>query len=230
MSPMACGIAAPLVSVLPGAAMHELPGCGFPSGGAVGTVPVVLPLTAPAINTGIAGGNSNCWLGLAVVGLAVVGGAFDNVAPPMELMAEVRLVETLVVVAVTLMTDGESATAAGVQLTLVPGMVGSSASGGDVSVVAGAPGTVAAEKRLVNGLGPPRGDETIAPGVVGIANCVVPIVDTCAAQLSPPSRSNVAAPKMHFANLLRRPPSFLMSLQAPAAAPPWLHRRDPQSG
>jgi hypothetical protein len=82
-----------------------------------------------------------------------------------------------VVVAVTLITEGESATAVGEQLKLVPGMVGSVASGGEASVVAGAPGTVDGENRLTNGPGPPSGDETIAPGVVGIAICVVPMVD-----------------------------------------------------
>jgi hypothetical protein len=85
-----------------------------------------------------------------------------------------------VVVAVTLITEGESATAVGEQLKLVPGMVGSVANGGEASVVAGAPGTVDGEKRLTNGPGPLSGDETIAPGVVGIAICVVPNVDICA--------------------------------------------------
>jgi hypothetical protein len=81
------------------------------------------------------------------------------------------------VVAVTLITEGERATAVGEQLKLVPGMVGSVASGGDASVVAGAPATVDGENKLTNGPGPPSGDETMAPGVVGIAICVVPMVD-----------------------------------------------------
>ena len=66
---------------------------------------------------------------------------------------------------------------AGAQFTLVPGRVGSSANGGAANVVAGAPGIVAAEKRLVNGPGPAKGDETIAPGVVGSAIAVVATVD-----------------------------------------------------
>jgi hypothetical protein len=82
-----------------------------------------------------------------------------------------------VVVAVTLITEGERATAVGEQLKLVPGMVGSVASGGEASVVAGAPATVDGENKLTNGPGPPSGDETMAPGVVGIAICVVPMVD-----------------------------------------------------
>ena len=68
-----------------------------------------------------------------------------------------------------------------------------SANGGEASVVAGAPGTVAAEKRLVNGLGPASGDDTIAPGVVGIAMAVVPMVETCARQVPLLSRRRVVA-------------------------------------
>jgi hypothetical protein len=45
-------------------------------------------------------------------------------------------------------------------------------------VVAGAPGIVAAEKRLENGLGPVSGEDTIAPGVVAIPIAVVPRVET----------------------------------------------------
>jgi hypothetical protein len=75
------------------------------------------------------------------------------------------------------------------QLTLVPAMVGSSASGTGARVVSGAPGSVAAE----NGLGPVRGDDTIAPGVDGIPIAVVPTVETCAAQLPPPSSNAVMA-------------------------------------
>jgi hypothetical protein len=53
---MASGEAAGLVSALPGDAVHVLPGLTAPSGGAGAIVPVVLPLTAPRIITGIAGG------------------------------------------------------------------------------------------------------------------------------------------------------------------------------
>lgn len=207
--------------------MHELPGGEFPSGGATGTVPVVLPLTAPAINTGIAGGKSNGWLGFVVFG----GGVDMGVeAAPAVLVAAIGLADALVVVAVTLMTDGESATAAGEQLTLVPGIVGSSASGGEASVVTGAPGTVDAENRLVNGLGPPRGDEMIAPGVVGSASSVVPMVDICAAQVTVPSTSIVIVLTMRMANLLGPLLPFVMSLQAPAGVPPSPPRRDRPSG
>ena len=64
----------------------------------------------------------------------------------------------------------------GEQLMLVPGAVGSSASGTGANVVSGAAGWVVDE----NGLGPLRGDETIAPGVDGRPMAVVPMVETCA--------------------------------------------------
>lgn len=212
--------------------MQELPGCGFPSNGAAATVPVVLPLTAPSINTGIAGGKSKGWVVVEVVGVTldigvvpVMVGVVPVMAPSVP-VALAGLAEALVAVEVTLRTDGESATAAGVQLTLVPGIVGSSASGGEVNVVAGAPATVAAEKRLVNGLGPPSGDDMIAPGVVGIASAVVPMVDICAAQLTVPSTSITTAVTKRIVHLRWRTPSpVVMSLQAPPEVPPSLHRR-----
>ena len=70
----------------------------------------------------------------------------DRVMLPNGLIIAVGLAEALLLVEVTLSTDGESSTAVGEQLTLVPGSVGSSASGGEAKVVAGAPGIVAAEK------------------------------------------------------------------------------------
>jgi hypothetical protein len=76
-----------------------------------------------------------------------------------------------------------------VQLTLVPGVVGSRASGSGASVVSAAPDWVAAE----NGLGPLKGDDTIAPGVDGSPMAVVPMVETCATQAVPPSRSAAVA-------------------------------------
>jgi hypothetical protein len=62
------------------------------------------------------------------------------------------------------------------QVTTVPGVVGSEASGTGASVVSGAPGWVVAE----NGLGPLSGEVTIAPGVDGRPMAVVPMVETCA--------------------------------------------------
>jgi hypothetical protein len=62
------------------------------------------------------------------------------------------------------------------QVTTVPGIVGSEASGTGASVVSGAPGCVVAE----NGLGPKSGEVTIVPGVDGRPMAVVPMVETCA--------------------------------------------------
>jgi hypothetical protein len=62
------------------------------------------------------------------------------------------------------------------QVTTVPGIVGSEASGTGASVVSGAPGCVAAE----NGLGPKSGEVTIVPGVDERPMAVVPMVETCA--------------------------------------------------
>jgi hypothetical protein len=178
---MASGKDAELVSAFPGAAVHELPGLVVPSGTAGVTVPVALPPIAPRIMTGIAGGKVSGWLVLEVIGVRpdVMTLVPGMVAAPIELVAADGVAEELVV-AVALITDGETTTAVGEQLKLVPGMVGSVASGGEAKVVAGAAGIVNGEKRLTNGPGPPSGDETMAPGVVGMANCVVPIVDICA--------------------------------------------------
>jgi hypothetical protein len=72
------------------------------------------------------------------------------------------------------------------QVTTVPGVVGSDASGTDASVVSGAPGCVAAE----NGLGPLSGEVTIVPGVDESPMAVVPMVETCAKPaLQPDSRA-----------------------------------------
>ncbi|QIG98244.1 hypothetical protein [Bradyrhizobium sp. 6(2017)] len=185
---METGNAAALISVLPGAAVQELPGVELPraDGGAI--VPVVLPVIGPTMVTGMA--------------VAKVSGRpvliMDGVDPGMPVMLPIVLIAVglmgvLVFVEVTLMTEGESSTSVGEQLMLVPGSVGSCANGGEAKVVAGAPGTVAAEKRLENGLGPARAEETIAPGVVGIPMAVVPMVETCAKQLLPLSTSAAVA-------------------------------------
>jgi hypothetical protein len=146
-------------------------------------VPVALPATEPMIVTGIAGGRVDKMLvdGVPVIP-AMVNGAIGIVLLPKGLVLAVGFAETAVLVDVTLCTEGENSTTRGEQLTLVPGVVGSVASGGEASVVTGAPGMVVAEKRLENGPGPPKGDERIAPGVVGSAIAVLPIVDTCASQ------------------------------------------------
>ena len=62
------------------------------------------------------------------------------------------------------------------QVTTVPGVVGSDASGTGASVVSGAPGWVVAE----NGLGPLSGEVMIVAGVDESPMAVVPMVETCA--------------------------------------------------
>ena len=115
--------------------------------------------------------------------IRVTGAAPGMAVVPIELIAAIGLAGAVAFVDVTLITEGDSSTIMGAQFTLVPGIVGFCASGGEARLVAGAPGTVAAEKRLVNGPGPVSGDDTIAPGVVGTPMAVVPMVETCARQL-----------------------------------------------
>ena len=69
------------------------------------------------------------------------------------------------------------------QVTTVPGVVGSEASGTAANVVTGVPGCVVAE----NGLGPFSGDVTIAPGVDERPMAVLPMVETCARQAVQPA-------------------------------------------
>ena len=69
------------------------------------------------------------------------------------------------------------------QVTTVPGVVGSEASGTGANVVSGAPGSVAAE----NGLGLLSGEVTIAPGVDESPMAVVPMMETCARLASQPA-------------------------------------------
>jgi hypothetical protein len=69
------------------------------------------------------------------------------------------------------------------QVTTVPGVVGSEASGTGTNVVSGTPGWVAAE----NGLGLLSGEDTIAPGVDESPMAVVPMVETCATLASHPA-------------------------------------------
>jgi hypothetical protein len=72
------------------------------------------------------------------------------------------------------------------QVTTVPGVVGSAASGTGANVVSGAPGSVVAE----NGLGPFSGEVTIVAGVDESPMAVVPMVETCARPaLQPNSRA-----------------------------------------
>jgi hypothetical protein len=82
------------------------------------------------------------------------------------------------------------------QVTTVPGIVGSEASGTGANVVSGAPGWVIAE----NGLGPLSGEVTIVPGVDESPMAVVPMVETCARlALQPNSRAATMNSKRRIA-------------------------------
>jgi len=82
------------------------------------------------------------------------------------------------------------------QVTTVPGIVGSEASGTGASVVSGAPGWVVGE----NGLGPLSGEVTIVPGVDESPMAVVPMVETCARlALRPNSRATATNSKRRIA-------------------------------
>jgi hypothetical protein len=190
------GNAAALVNVLPGADVHEPPAIEPPSGDAEATVPVELPATEPMMVTGTAAARIGDGVVVVLIGddmvavvvgdsgvIQVTGAAPGMAVVPIELIAAIGLAGAVAFVDVTLITEGDSSTIMGAQFTLVPGIVGFCASGGEARLVAGAPGTVAAEKRLVNGPGPVSGDDTIAPGVVGTPMAVVPMVETCARQL-----------------------------------------------
>jgi hypothetical protein len=82
------------------------------------------------------------------------------------------------------------------QVTTVPGIVGSEASGTGANVVSATPGSVVAE----NGLGPLSGEITIVPGVDESPMAVVPMVETCAgAALQPARRTAVVNSKRRIA-------------------------------
>jgi hypothetical protein len=163
-------------------------------------------------SAGIAGG---CGAGMLVPGKSVmndVAGCADNVsigAAVLPVVGAEELAGTADVVGaaeiddavpvVPAVDDMEATGTAGVpgaicpvgveQVTTVPGIVGSEASGTGANVVSGAPSWVAAE----NGLGPLSGEVTIVAGVDESPMAVVPIVDTCARlAVQPDSRAAVA--------------------------------------
>jgi hypothetical protein len=88
------------------------------------------------------------------------------------------------------------------QVTTVPGVVGSEASGTGANVVSGAPGWVVAE----NGPGPLSGEVTIVAGVDESPMAVVPMVETCARQaLQPNSRAAVMGSRRRIAIIASAP-------------------------
>jgi hypothetical protein len=151
----------PLVGGPPGTELHTV-GEGLPSGAGGDMIPVVL----------------------TTLGVAMVPNAVDDIVVVDGVIAVAPLATDGTVVPP--MADMEVTGTAGVpgvicpvgvaQVTTVPGIVGSEASGTGASVVSGAPGWVVAE----NGLGALSGDVTIAAGVDGSPMAVVPMVETCA--------------------------------------------------
>jgi hypothetical protein len=106
-----------------------------------------------------------------VVGVVKIDGVVPMVVPAAD-------VKGVVEIAVTVGVPGVICPVGVEQLTTVPGVVGSEASGTGASVVPGVPGCVVAE----NGLGLYRGEVTIVAGVDGRPMAVVPMVETCARQ------------------------------------------------
>jgi hypothetical protein len=103
----------------------------------------------------------------------VVAGKTDGVVPP---VADMDVTGTAGV-------PGAICPVGVKQVTTVPGVEGSVASGTGASVVSGAPGWVIAE----NGLGPLSGEVTIVPGVDESPMAVLPMVETCARPALVPS-------------------------------------------
>jgi hypothetical protein len=136
----------------------------------------------------VAGCADSARVGGGVEDADVVGGAeMDGVVPIVPAIGEGEVTGTAGV-------PGAIWPAGVEQVTTVPGIVGSEASGTGASVVSGAPGWVAAE----NGLGPLSGDVTIVPGVDESPMAVVPMVETCA-RLGLHPNSRAAANKRRIA-------------------------------
>jgi len=154
--------------------------------------------TVDGVGTGIAvmeGDGGGCMMGGNCAGIAVTGavGTTTTELPFVEVgeLAGIVVVAGAATIAgivpvVTAIDDREVTGSAGVpsvicpvgveQVTTVPGIVGSEASGTGASVVSGALGWVVAE----NGLGPLSGEVTIVPGVDESPMAVEPMVETCA--------------------------------------------------
>ncbi len=113
-----------------------------------------------------------------VAGIAGIVGAanIEGVVPVVPPVADKEVTDTAGVPGVIWPVGVE-------QVTIVPGVVGSEASGTGASVVSGVPGWVVAE----NGLGPLSGEVRIVPGVDERPMAVLPMVETCARQAVQPA-------------------------------------------
>jgi hypothetical protein len=141
-------------------------GAGIAGGGGAGTV-------VPGIvdRNDVAGCADSVSIGAVVLFVDV-----EEVAGPADIVVPIVLPGADMDVTGTATVPGAICPVGVVQVTTVPGVVGSEASGTGASVVSGAPGRVAAE----NGLGPLSGEVTIVPGVDESPMAVVPMVETCA--------------------------------------------------
>jgi hypothetical protein len=164
-----------------GAGVLEATSGGGTAGGGTGMVE-----PGKTVRADVAG----CWDhvngAIAIGGSADVVGAADGVAPMAVPVADA---EGVVEVTVTVGVPGVICPVGVEQLTTVPGVVGSEASGTGASVVPAVPGWVVAE----NGLGPKSGEVTIVAGVDERPMAVVPMVETCARQVGAPNNSVATA-------------------------------------
>jgi hypothetical protein len=138
-----------------GVCLTGVSGAGTPTSETIGTAMTGLPVAEVGELAGI----------VDVVGATDI----DCVIPPAPAIDDREVTVTAGVPGVICPVGVE-------QVTTVPGIVGSEASGTGANVVSGAPGWVIAE----NGPGPLSGDVTIAPGVDESPMAVVPMVETCA--------------------------------------------------
>jgi hypothetical protein len=126
--------------------------------------------------------------GVEEVAADVVGaGYIDGVVPVVPAIDGMEVTDTAG-------TPGAICPVGAEQVTTVPGIVGSEASGTGANVVSGTPGWVVAE----NGPGPLSGDVKMVPGVDESPMAVVPMVETCA-RLALQPNSRAAANKCRIA-------------------------------
>jgi hypothetical protein len=161
---------------------------GIGSGGTAGGcgAGMVVPGTTLEADDSSCWENTNGAVAIALVGAEELGGSADvtgaaeiDGAPVVLAVADIAVTGAAGGVPGVICPDGAE------QVTTVPGVVGSEASGTGASVVPGVPSCVVAE----NGLGPLSGEVTIAAGVVGRPMAVLPMVETCARQAGQPSSS-----------------------------------------
>jgi hypothetical protein len=118
----------------------------------------------------------------------VVAAETDGIVPIVVRAADIDVTGTVAVPGVICPVGVE-------QVTTVPGVEGSEASGTGASVVSGTLGWV-----VENGLGPLSGDVTIVPGVDERPMAVLPMVETCARRAwAPDSRATAVNSKRRIA-------------------------------